>query len=59
MREIAAEIFVSTNTVNTHVKRIYIKLGVSSRMEARAGVSADNRTSVRIRCSAAIQRTRR
>jgi DNA-binding NarL/FixJ family response regulator len=59
MREIAAEIFVSTNTVNTHVKRIYIKLGVSSRMEALAGLSADNRTSVRIRCSAAIQRTRR
>ena len=34
MREIAAEIFVSTNTVKTHVKRIYIKLGVSSRREA-------------------------
>jgi LuxR family maltose regulon positive regulatory protein len=27
---------VSTNTVKTHVKRIYIKLGVSSRMEAIA-----------------------
>jgi LuxR family maltose regulon positive regulatory protein len=36
MREIAAEIFVSTNTLKTHVKRIYIKLGVSSRMEALA-----------------------
>jgi LuxR family transcriptional regulator, maltose regulon positive regulatory protein len=36
IREIAAEIFVSTNTVKTHVKRIYIKLGVSSRMEALA-----------------------
>jgi LuxR family maltose regulon positive regulatory protein len=34
IKEIAAEIFVSTNTVKTHVKRIYIKLGVSSRMEA-------------------------
>jgi len=34
MREIAAEILVSTNTVKTHVKRIYIKLGVSSRREA-------------------------
>jgi len=36
MREIAAEIFVSTNTLKTHVKRIYLKLGVSSRMEAVA-----------------------
>jgi LuxR family transcriptional regulator, maltose regulon positive regulatory protein len=36
LREIAAEIFVSTNTVKTHVKRIYMKLGVSSRMEAIA-----------------------
>jgi LuxR family transcriptional regulator, maltose regulon positive regulatory protein len=36
MREIAAEIFVSTNTVKTHAKRIYIKLGVSSRTEAVA-----------------------
>jgi len=36
MKEIAAEIFVSTNTVKTHVKRIYQKLGVSSRMEALA-----------------------
>jgi LuxR family maltose regulon positive regulatory protein len=35
-REIAAEIFVSTNTVKTHVKRIYQKLGVSSRTEALA-----------------------
>jgi len=36
IKEIAAEIFVSTNTVKTHVKRIYIKLGVSSRTEALA-----------------------
>jgi LuxR family transcriptional regulator, maltose regulon positive regulatory protein len=35
-RDIATEIFVSTNTVKTHVKRIYQKLGVSSRMEAVA-----------------------
>jgi len=35
-KEIAAEIFVSTNTVKTHVKRIYQKLGVSSRTEALA-----------------------
>ena len=36
IKEIAAEIYVSTNTVKTHVKRIYIKLGVSSRTEALA-----------------------
>ena len=33
-REIAGEIYVSTNTLKTHVKRIYGKLGVSSRSEA-------------------------
>ena len=33
-REIAAELFVSNNTLKTHVKRIYQKLGVSSRLEA-------------------------
>jgi LuxR family maltose regulon positive regulatory protein len=32
--EIAAEMFVSTNTLKTHVQRIYRKLGVSSRMDA-------------------------
>ena len=35
-KEIATEIFVSTNTLKTHVKRIYRKLGVSSRSEAVA-----------------------
>jgi len=33
-KEIAGEIYVSTNTLKTHVKRIYGKLGVSSRSEA-------------------------
>jgi len=35
-REIAAELFVSTNTLKTHIKRSYQKLGVSSRVEAVA-----------------------
>jgi len=33
-REIAGELFVSVNTVKTHLKRIYRKLGVASRSEA-------------------------
>ena len=35
-REIARELFLSFNTVHTHVKSIYRKLGVSSRAEAVA-----------------------
>ena len=35
-KEVAAELFVSNNTLKTHVKRIYQKFGVSSRMEAVA-----------------------
>jgi LuxR family maltose regulon positive regulatory protein len=33
--EIARELVVSTNTIKTHVKNIYRKLGVSTREEAR------------------------
>jgi LuxR family maltose regulon positive regulatory protein len=33
-REIAAELYVSFNTVHTHTKAVYRKLGVSSRREA-------------------------
>jgi LuxR family maltose regulon positive regulatory protein len=32
--EIAAELFVSLNTVNTHIRNIYAKLGVNGRSEA-------------------------
>ena len=35
-REVAAELVVSFNTVHSHVKAIYRKLGVSSRAEALA-----------------------
>lgn len=32
--EIARELFISLNTLRTHTKNIYAKLGVSSRREA-------------------------
>ncbi len=35
-REIGQELFVSYNTVHTHVKSVYRKLGVSSRADAVA-----------------------
>ena len=33
-RDIASELYVSLNTVKTHLSHIYIKLGVSSRSSA-------------------------
>ena len=33
-REIAAETFISVNTVRSHVKSIYLKLGVTNRTDA-------------------------
>lgn len=39
-REIADEMFVSTNTVKSHTKAVYRKLGVSSRTEAVAKARA-------------------
>jgi LuxR family transcriptional regulator, maltose regulon positive regulatory protein len=32
--EIAAELFVSRNTIRTHVRSVYAKLGVHSRADA-------------------------
>ena len=40
-REIAAELFLTFNTVHTHVKSLYRKLGVSSRAEALARARRD------------------
>ena len=40
-REIAAELVVSFNTVHTHVKSVYRKLGASSRAEALARARRD------------------
>jgi LuxR family maltose regulon positive regulatory protein len=36
MRQIGAELFLSPNTVHTHTRAIYRKLGVASRAEAVA-----------------------
>jgi len=38
-QEIAAKLFISTNTVRTHVRNIYEKLHVSSKIEALNKVS--------------------
>jgi LuxR family maltose regulon positive regulatory protein len=42
-REIAAALFVSLNTLKTHVKSVYRKLGVASRADA---VEAGRRSGV-------------
>ena len=36
LREVSGELFLSLNTVKTHTRNIYLKLGVGSREEAVA-----------------------
>ena len=36
LRDIGAELFVSLNTIKTHTRNIYLKLGAGSRDEAVA-----------------------
>ena len=36
LREIADSLYISRNTIKTHVRALYFKLGVSSREEAVA-----------------------
>ncbi|MGF1670711.1 MAG: response regulator transcription factor, partial [Balneolaceae bacterium] len=44
-REIASRLFVSVNTVKTHIKRIYEKLEVNNRVQAVAKVKSDSKRS--------------
>ena len=39
-QEIADSVFISTNTVKTHLKKLFIKLGVSNRTQAVAEAKA-------------------
>ncbi len=41
-REVAAELFVSTKTVQYHLTRIYAKLGIRSRSELPCGTPPDS-----------------
>ena len=55
-REIAGELFVTTNTVKTHLRSIYRKLGVAGRREAvdRARDAAARRALARVRSTSAL-----
>jgi LuxR family maltose regulon positive regulatory protein len=43
LRDIGRELYLSHNTVKTHTRAIYRKLGVSSRTELRKAMAADRR----------------
>ena len=42
-REIAAELFLSDKTVESHLRNIFVKLGASSRVEVARAVERDRR----------------
>ena len=42
-REIAAALFLSDKTVESHVRNIFFKLGVSSRVDVARAVERDRR----------------
>jgi DNA-binding NarL/FixJ family response regulator len=42
-REIAAELFLSTKTIESHLRNVFVKLGVSSRVEVARAVERDRR----------------
>jgi DNA-binding NarL/FixJ family response regulator len=41
--EIAAELFLSTKTIESHMRNIFVKLGVSSRVELARTVERSHR----------------
>ena len=41
--EIAAELFLSEKTIESHLRNIFVKLGVSSRVEVARTVERDRR----------------
>ncbi len=42
-REIAAALFLSDKTVETHIRNVFHKLGVSSRVEIARAIERDRR----------------